>query len=73
MDHEDYVKFMIGCWTSFGITSVYTKEKIVRVTMDFELPKRHIQSSHCPLTSSNGFRGGGGKNNAMVEKGRDPW
>ena len=39
---QGLLKFVIGCWTRLGITSVYTKEKIVRVTMKFEVPKRHI-------------------------------
>jgi hypothetical protein len=39
---QGLVKSVIGCWTCPMIISVYTKEKNVRVTMKFKIPKRHI-------------------------------
>ena len=48
MDHDVvprpmHVKYVNGCWTHPGATSVYIKEKTnVRVIMKFEVPKRHI-------------------------------
>ena len=36
------VKYVIGYWTCPGTISVYTKEKNVRATMEFEVLKRHI-------------------------------
>ena len=62
-------KFVIGCWTSPGTTSVYTKEQNVRVTMKFKVPKRPTMY---PLLWSNGFCRRG-KKGAMVEKGKGPW
>ena len=45
MDHEVVPRtseFVIGCWTRLGITPVYNKEWDVKVTMEFEVPQRHI-------------------------------
>ena len=36
------VKSLIGCWTHPRTTLVYTKEKNVKVAMEFKVPKRHI-------------------------------
>ena len=36
---QGFVKYVIGCCTRLGTTSVYTN---VRVTMEFEVPERHI-------------------------------
>ena len=35
------VEFVIGCLTCPMTTSIYTKEKIVRVTMEFEVPNKY--------------------------------
>ena len=39
---QGLVKYEIGYRTHPGTTLVYTKEKNVKVTMEFEAPKRHI-------------------------------
>ena len=40
---QGHVKYVIRCWARPGTTSVYTEpKKKVRVTMEFEVPKRHI-------------------------------
>ena len=36
------VRALIGCWSRPGITSVYTKGKNVRVTMEIEVRETHI-------------------------------
>ena len=36
------VKFVIGCWTCPGTTSVYTKEKKCQCNHEFEVPNIHI-------------------------------
>jgi hypothetical protein len=42
MKSSQVVKFVVGHWTRPGITSVYTKEHNVIVTMEFKVSKRHI-------------------------------
>ena len=42
---QGLVKSVIGYQTCLGSTSVYTKEKMVKVTIEFEVPKRHILGS----------------------------
>ena len=45
MDHEVVprpCKFVIGCRTPPKTTSVHTKEENVKVTIECEVPKRHI-------------------------------
>ena len=72
MDHEVVprpCKIVIGSWTRLKTTSIYTKGKNVKVTMEFEVPKRHILW----LTWFNMFCGGRGKISALVEKGKGPW
>ena len=48
---------------------VYTKEKNVGVTREFEVPKDIFGGLHYPLTWSNKICGGRGKNDAMVKNG----
>ena len=39
---QGLVKHVIGCWTRPKMTSVYTEGRNVRVTMEFEIPERHV-------------------------------
>jgi hypothetical protein len=56
---------------------VYTKEKNVNVTMEFEIPKRHISRSILSTDMlQNGFCGGRGyipKRCYNIKKGKGPW
>lgn len=64
MDHEVAPRScVIGCWTCFGMTSVYTKDTNVRVTMEFEDPIRHVSRPTLSIGMDGpmGFCGGKGK------------
>jgi len=45
----------------------------VGVSMEFEVPKRHISGLHYPLTWFNGFYNDRGRRDVMIAKGKGPW
>ena len=47
---QDSVKSVIGYWTRPETTLIYTEEKNVKLTMEFEVPERHISR---PTLSTN--------------------
>ena len=55
MDHEGPVKFAIGSWTHPRTTSIYIKEKKLKVIIEFEPSKRHILR---PTLSTDMVQGG---------------
>ena len=64
------VEYEIVCWSSLGTTSVYTKEKIVIMTMEFKVPKTHILK---PTLFINKVQHVLRLGRALVEKGKGPW
>ena len=70
---QGHVKYVIGCWTHPGTTSVYTKEISSKWSWSPRSPKDIFQGLHYPLTWSNGFCSGRGKWSALVEKDKGPW
>ena len=56
-------------WDHFSLH----QRKIVKVTMEFEVPKDIFNGLHYPLARSNGFCVGSGKTCALVEKRPGPW
>ena len=75
MDHEVVPRHYKICERLLNLSQDHIslhQAKYSRVTMAFEIPKRHDQGLHYPLTWFNGFCGGRGKNGTLVENGKGP-
>jgi hypothetical protein len=58
---QDLVTYVIGCLTHPRTTLVYTKEEMVKVTMKFEVPERHIKVCIIHWHGATGFAEGEAK------------
>ena len=67
------VKYVIGYWARLGTTLAYTKAKNVRVTIEFEAPKRHILRPTLSTDMVQRVLWWRRKSGARVEKGKGPW
>ena len=66
---QGHLKFVIGCGTRLGTTSVCTKEQMPEWPWSSRSLKDMFQGLRYPLTWSNGFCGGRGKRGVLVERG----
>ena len=77
MDHEVVPRHCKFCDWLFNLSRDHFslhQGKYIRVTMEFEVPKRHIFKAYIiHWHGSTGFCSGRGKRGALIQKGKGPW